>query len=113
MSSKCMKVQERYIDISKRTGYSVDTVERVLQGRKESIIDDLKNGRGVIDYGICQINPYMQSILSVHGVIKNKPRLKIVASKNLVETLGNIENFTIDEDEGEIGVRVQTLAWQK
>lgn len=90
-----MTAQQRYEDISKRSGMSVDIVRAVLKAETESVIDSLKTGEAVNLPGRCSIKPMLRSKLvagdqpSCINIIK----LKAKPSSVLASALEDMREF--------------------
>lgn len=57
MSIRNMTVNERLEDISKRSGFSVETVRCILEAERDSTIDSLKRGERATLIGRCTMVP--------------------------------------------------------
>lgn len=106
---KTKTIAERMQDICNRSGLSMEIVQRVMIARADSILDDLKNGLRVVDYGVSSMTPYTTNKLCVGGMGKYVG-VKCEVSPRIIDALNSVENYTIDESDDDNGnVRVQTL----
>ena len=99
---KAKTIAERVQDISQRSGLSVDIVQRVLSARADSILNDLKNGMRVVDYGVVSMTPVMQTAV-VPGGIGKRVAVKCTASPRIVDTLNEIAGYSVDEEDDDKG----------
>lgn len=90
-----MTAQQRYEDISKRSGMSVDIVRAVLRAETESAIASLRVGESVNLAGRCSIKPLMSSKLIVGDTPQctNVVKLKAKASSVLISALSDMQEF--------------------
>lgn len=107
-----MTTQERYNDISERTGLSVDIIKRVLIAERESIVDTLKKGERSALIGRCVIRPELKSKLVIGGELRNYIDLKAeVASslKSSLEEMGDFEISNEEMDNKQEGIRLRQI----
>lgn len=107
---KAKTIPERTADICNRSGLPADVVQRVLEARAESILDDLKHGMRVVDYGVCSLKPQISSKLAVGGGVKQTVSVKCSPSPRIVDALNALDKFEIDESDNDKGsIEVKTL----
>lgn len=107
---KAKTIPERVQDISNRCGLSVDVVQRVLEARADSILDDLRNGMRVVDYGVCSLKPCIGKRIGVNGMV-NYISVRCEASPKIVDALNEVPNYQLDETDDDNGsIRVKTLS---
>ena len=107
-----MNTQERYDDISRRSGLSEDIIRRVFNAEKESITESLKKGERATLIGRCTIKPEISSKLEVGCKLRKCIRLKAEVAQSLEASLEDLEGFIVDSDSEEIeeGIRINQIS---
>lgn len=106
---KAKTINERIQDICNRSGLSADIVNRVMDARAESILDDLKNGMRVVDYGVCSLTPTVGQKVGIGG-IHNVVAVKCKVSPKITDTLNEVPDYQVDTSDDDKGsIRVKTL----
>lgn len=95
-----MSIQERYEDISRRSGVPENTVKRVLVAERESVVESLKKGEKAILAGRCIIDPRIKQKLGLNGNINTSIYVKITPSATLSKELQKYPDF-IESDESD------------
>lgn len=105
-----MNLQQRYEDISKRSGFSEDVVRRVLKASRESLAYSLKHGEGATLPGIVKMVPELKEKIVDYSLmncaesgVKTVRYIKVKAcASSALETeldkLGNYEERQVDMD---------------
>ena len=99
-----MTAQQRYEDISKRSGMSVDIVRAVLKAETESAIESLKHGETVNFAGRCRIFPSIDARLKVSDTpeFDSYIKLKAAPSSCLSSALDGMHGFIRDDENEEV-----------
>ena len=105
-----MTTQERYSDISKKSGMSVEVVRRVLLAERESIIESLKRGERATIIGRCTLVPEIKSQIVVGGTLKNYIKVSAGTASSLESELKELTEFEdTDIREEDDGVRLTQI----
>lgn len=107
---QCPTQTERYADISKRSGFPVDVVKRILTSEAESTLDNLKEGKRVVLYGVCSLTPTVKKRVGLLGSTERIAVVECKPSPILADTLNKLDKFEIQQEDTLAGVRVQSLA---
>ena len=96
-----MSIQDRYNDISKKSGLSEEIIRRVFKATRESLATSLKKGdRGTIP-GICTMIPEMKSKLNIGGEsVTRYIKVKCIPSSAMETELSKINQFNDDNEAG-------------
>lgn len=93
-----MTVNERIIDIQKRTGLSENIIRSVLKAETDSVIESLKKGERATLIGRCTFTPVKKSRLEIGGTLNTCLRVSVKASTKIENILKETEDFEVDED---------------
>ena len=94
-----MTVNERIIDIQKRTGLSENIIRSVLKAETDSVIESLKKGERATLIGRCTFTPIKKSKLEVGGVLNTCLRVSVKASTKIENILRETEDFEVSEEQ--------------
>lgn len=92
-----MTVNERIVDIQKRTGLSENIIRSVLKAETDSVIDSLKRGERATLIGRCTFTPVKKSKLEIGGTLNSYLRVSVKASTKIENILKETEDFSADE----------------
>ena len=107
-----MTTQERYEDIAKKSGLSVDIIKRVLIAERESVIESLKKGERATLVGRCAIKPEIKSKLVIGGKLEKYIDLKSEITPSLkttLEELGEFEDSDLIDNYDDTGIRLRQI----
>lgn len=107
-----MTNQERYVDISKRSGLSVDIIKRVISAERDSVLESLKKGERAALIGRCVLRPEIKSKLVVGGDMVKYINIKSEVTSSLKSNLEDIGSFEVEsgEDNSDMnGIRLRQI----
>lgn len=110
-----MTTQERYEDISKISGLSVDIIRRVLLAERQSVINSLKRGERATLIGRCSLTPDLRSKLVVGGNMVKQIKVSASVASGLASELEGLEGFVRDsnnaiDSEETVGIMVNQIS---
>lgn len=106
---KGMTTQERYADISKKSGMSIEIVRRVLLAERDSIIESLKRGERATLIGRCTLVPEMRKQVVVGGAFENYIKVNSDVASSIESALENVKEFNESEQEVDYGIRLTQI----